>query len=200
MSPGGRRPGKLDTRDDIIQAAKRVFAAHGYDKASLRAIAREAGVDAALVHHYFDGKADLFVAAMALPFDPRQVHQEAEGGLAPDAYIGDRVVEGFLTMWDWAEGTGSSFVSCVGAMAASPQVADAMREFVSERVWRNIRPVAGEDEAASQVRRSLVAAQLMGLAYARYVLRVPPLSTSTPAEIAVWAGPAVDRYVRGPLD
>ncbi len=69
----GRRPGNADTRGEIIEAAKRVFAAKGYDGASLRAVAREAEVDPALVHHYFDGKASLFVAAMALPFDPRTV-------------------------------------------------------------------------------------------------------------------------------
>ena len=68
----GRRPGNADTRGEIVEAAKRVFAAKGYDGASLRAVAREAQVDPALVHHYFDGKASLFVAAMALPFDPRR--------------------------------------------------------------------------------------------------------------------------------
>ena len=67
----GRRPGNVDTKGEIVEAAKRVFAAKGYDGASLRAVAREAEVDPALVHHYFDGKASLFVAAMALPFDPR---------------------------------------------------------------------------------------------------------------------------------
>ena len=73
MSAVGRRPGNVDTRGEIVEAAKRVFADKGYDGTSLRGVAREAGVDPALVHHYFDGKASLFVAAMALPFDPRQV-------------------------------------------------------------------------------------------------------------------------------
>ena len=77
---GGRRPGNADTRGEIVEAAKRVFAAKGYDGASLRAVAREAGVDPALVHHYFDGKASLFVAAMALPFDPRAVQKHEQSG------------------------------------------------------------------------------------------------------------------------
>jgi len=127
MSPGGRRPGKLSARDDIIRAAQETFAQEGYDGTSLRAVARAAGVDAALIHHYFDGKAGLFMAAMALPFDPRQVQLGADAA-SPSTLPGAAVVEGFLTMWDLAEGTGSSFVSCVGAMAASPAVADAMRE------------------------------------------------------------------------
>jgi len=193
VSAVGRRPGNADTRGEIVEAATRVFAAKGYDGTSLRAVAREAGVDPALVHHYFDGKASLFVAAMALPFDPRVV---ADHAASP---AGASVVEGFLTMWDRAESSGSSFASCVAAMAASPSVADAMREFVSDRVW-SINPVdAGESDAVVARRRALVSSQLMGLAFTRYIQRVPPVSTATPKEIARWAGPTLDRYMKGPL-
>src|ERR1700744_5968146 len=103
----GRRPGNADTKSEIVEAAKRVFAAKGYDGASLRAVAREAEVDPALVHHYFDGKAALFVA-VALPFDPRSVavHEHPDGS---NASPGTMVITGFLSMWDRAEGTGSSF-------------------------------------------------------------------------------------------
>ncbi len=199
MSPGGRRPGNQDTRDDIIQAAKRIFATGGYDKTSLRAVAREAGVDAALVHHYFDGKSDLFIAAMALPFDPRQVPGPAGPGLHGPELSGAFLVEGFLTMWDLAEGTGSSFASCAGAMAASPQVADAMREFLAERVWSRLPRREGEDEATAAIRRGLVSTQLIGLAFTRYLTRLPPISTATPAEIGRWAGPTLHRYWADPL-
>src|SRR5271154_6620554 len=195
----GRRPGNADTRGEIVEAAKRVFAAKGYDGASLRAVAREAQVDPALVHHYFDGKASLFVAAMALPFDPRTV---AQGHADPssDSGIGAMVVTGFLTMWDHAEGTGSSFAACVAGMAASASVADAMREFVAERVWANSPVNEGESESMALQRRALVSSQLMGLAFTRYILRVPPVSTAAPAEVAQWAGPTLDRYMVGPID
>ena len=131
-------------------AAKRVFAAKGYDGTSLRAVAREAGVDPALVHHYFDGKASLFVAAMALPFDPRQVKEHAAaarvlGAPAPSSR--------FLTMWDHAEGSGSSFASCVAAMAASTNVADAIREFVTERVWARSPVQRGRERGRDQAPR-----------------------------------------------
>jgi AcrR family transcriptional regulator len=143
VSAVGRRPGNADTRGEIVEAAKRVFASKGYDGTSLRGVAREAGVDPALVHHYFDGKASLFVAAMALPFDPRQVKEHAAG----TEHSGARTIEGFLTMWDRAEGTGSSFASCLSAMAASSNVADAMREFINDRVWSVLRRNEGETEA-----------------------------------------------------
>jgi AcrR family transcriptional regulator len=196
VSAVGRRPGNADTRGEIVEAAKRVFAAKGYDGASLRGVAREAGVDPALVHHYFDGKASLFVAAMALPFDPRQVKEHA----ASADYSGARTIEGFLTMWDHAEGTGSSFASCMAAMAASTNVADAMREFINERVWSVLRHKEGESEALKRRRTAMVSSQLMGLAFARYLLRVPPMSTASPKQIARWVGPTLDRYVMGPLE
>ena len=195
----GRRPGNADTRGEIVEAAKRVFAAKGYDGASLRAVAREAQVDPALVHHYFDGKASLFVAAMALPFDPHAVAQ-GHAGSASDSGIGAMVVTGFLTMWDHAEGTGSSFAACVAGMAASASVADAMREFVAERVWNNSPVNEAESDDQTRRRRALVSSQLMGLAFTRYILRVPPVSTATPAEIAQWAGPTLDRYMVGTID
>src|ERR1700683_3508417 len=83
----GRRPGNADTRGEIVEAAKRVFAAKGYDGASLRAVAPAARggpalVPRALAPHYFDGKASLFVAAMALPFDPRTVQKQEHSGVS----------------------------------------------------------------------------------------------------------------------
>jgi AcrR family transcriptional regulator len=197
----GRRPGNVDTKGQIIDAAKRVFAAKGYDGASLRAVAREAEVDPALVHHYFDGKASLFVAAMALPFDPRTVAMHEHPGVAdPGSSVGSVVITGFLTMWDHAEGTGSSFASCVAGMAASTNVADAMREFVAERIWEKSPVNEGESDEVTRQRRALVSSQLMGLAFIRYILRVPPISTTTPEEIARWAGPTLNRYMVGPID
>jgi len=196
VSAVGRRPGNADTRGEIIEAAKRVFAAKGYDGASLRAVAREAEVDPALVHHYFDGKASLFVAAMALPFDPRQVKEHAAG----TEHSGARTIEGFLTMWDRAEGTGSSFASCLSAMAASSNVADAMREFINDRVWSVLRRNEGETEALRRRRTAMVSSQLMGLAFARYILRVPPMSTASPKQIGRWVGPTLDRYSKEPLE
>ncbi len=196
MSAAGRRPGNADTRGEIVEAAKRVFADKGYDGTSLRGVAREAGVDPALVHHYFDGKAALFVAAMALPFDPRQVKEHAAG----QEYSGSRTIEGFLTMWDLAEGTGSSFASCLSAMAASSNVADAMREFVNERVWSVLRHREGETETLRRRRTAMVSSQLMGLAFARYILRVAPMSTASPKQIGRWVGPTLDRYVKEPIE
>jgi AcrR family transcriptional regulator len=199
MSPGGRRPGHASARDDIIRAAQETFAVEGYDGTSLRAVARAAGVDAALIHHYFDGKPGLFMAVMALPSNSRQAPLDAGAENPASGPQGAAVVEGFLTMWDLAEGTGSSFVSCVGAMAASPAVADALREFVRDRVCQHVTPIEGDSEETTDARRALVASQLMGLAYSRYVLRVTPIATASPSEIGRWVGPTLERYGGGDL-
>ena len=131
----GRRPGNADTRGEIVQAATRVFAAKGYDGTSLRAVAREAGVDPALVHHYFEGKAGLFVAAMALPFDPRSVHEHAGSRAGPARGRASSRASSPCGTSPRARARRSPPVSA--AMAASPSVADAMREFVRERVWQH---------------------------------------------------------------
>jgi hypothetical protein len=114
--------------------------------------------------------------------------------------VGTVVITGFLSMWDHAEGTGSSFASCVAGMAASTNVADAMREFIAERIWEKSPVNKGESDDLTRQRRALVSSQLMGLAFIRYILRVPPISTTTPEEIARWAGPTLDRYMVGPID
>jgi AcrR family transcriptional regulator len=200
MSPGGRRPGKSNARDDIVRAATEAFARDGYDGTSLRAVARAAGVDAALVHHYFDGKDDLFMATMVLHFDARPAPLDDKAAAIPSDFSGSAMAEGFLAMWDGAEGTGSSFVSCVGAMAASRAVAEAVRQLMQDRVWRHVPPVDGEDTRTIDIRRALVASHLMGLATTRYVLRAPPISTASPGRIGRWVGPTLERYVSGPLD
>jgi AcrR family transcriptional regulator len=197
MTPAGRRPGNQDTRADIVDAARAAFAETGYAATSLRAVARRAGVDAALVHHYFDSKAALFVEAMQLPMDPGLVPHRARH--TADR-IGAAVVEGFLDMWDSAVGSSTSFVTVAQAMCASPETADALREFIAERVWRQVPGPPGESEELHQRRQSLVASQLIGLAWARYVFRVEPLASAEVTAIAGWAGPTIDRYIRGDLD
>jgi AcrR family transcriptional regulator len=236
MTPVGRRPGRRDTRAEIVDAARAAFTERGYDGASLRGIARDAGVDPSLVHHYFDGKASLFVAALDLPADPRAIKEQVEttmsmrreagraGGSGPEAGGGrpaendqtadgppstsgpDRpisgavVVELFLAQWEDGEPPGSRFRAMAQAVSSSPSVADATRQFLAERVWSRIPRVAGEDETGAARRSALVSAQLVGLAWGRYVLRTEPLVSAPLAEIGRWAGPALDRYMAADLD
>src|SRR5919106_4651682 len=94
----GRRAGAVDTRSDILGAARRHFTANGYDGATIRGIASDAGVDPALVHHYFGAKDELFIAALDLPINPAAVIPRllAEG---VDG-LGERIVSTMLRLWD----------------------------------------------------------------------------------------------------
>jgi AcrR family transcriptional regulator len=193
----GRRPGKVDTRAEIVTAARAAFAELGYQGASMRGIAKRAGVDPALVHHYFADKAALFVDTMALPMDPRQVQAQVTAG--GHGFSGERLVERFLAQWEMGPpGAGSSsFVTLVQAMAASPTTADAVRQFLSERITTVGRP--GDDDDTERRRRALISSQLLGVAWARYVMRVEPIASAERAEVARWVGPTIDRYAHDDL-
>jgi len=191
----GRRPGGVDTRTEIVHAARAVFAEQGYAEVSMRAIARRAGVDPALIHHYFPDKASLFVETMGLPFDPREIRDEASA----EGFNGALLVERFLAQWEHAGGSGSqAFVGLAQAMAASPEVAETMRQFVAERVGLHGAP---GDSVETQLRRqSLVSSQLLGIAWTRYVMRMEPMASASRAEVARWAGPNIDRYATGKFE
>jgi AcrR family transcriptional regulator len=188
----GRRPGNVDTRAEIIEAARSVFVQNGYAAVSLRAVARRAGVDPALIHHYFGDKAALFIEAMALPLDPKAIKEAVHA----DGFSGERLVERFLAQWERGDGPGSPpFLSMVQAVAASPEVADSMREFVIERIGLQGEP--GDSHETKLRRRSLVSSQLLGIAWTRYVMRLEPMASASRAEVARWTGPTIDRYATG---
>ena len=192
----GRRPGKTDTRAAILAAADTVFAEDGYAEASLRGIAQLAEVDPALVHHYFDGKAALFVEVMGLPSDFAVVRDEVSR--SPGSK-GAALVERFLVYWDGDKATGraSSFLSLVQAVSSSPQAAQSLNQFLADRIWSRV--VRDPDDAEWHLRRALIASQLAGLGFQRYVQCLEPLASATPAQVATWVGPTIDRYMTGPL-
>jgi AcrR family transcriptional regulator len=214
----GRRPGKRDTRAEIVAAARASFADVGYDRSSLRAIATRAGVDPSLVHHYFaGGKAELFAAAMQDEPDAGMILDRVATGLGRPMPSGEPVggesvggdppghgamiVANFIRLWDDADQASSpgQFVSFVQAAASSPESATGVREFIVDRIWSNLDDGDRSPEDLAR-RRALIASQLMGLAFARYVLRLEAIVDATPDQLGAWAGANVDRYDRGPLD
>ncbi len=183
--PAGRRPGGHHTRADILGAAGQVFTEVGYERASIRGIARRAGVDPALVHHYFGDKAQLFVELLQLPHD-------LAGEVLPDHGARSRgyaIVRRFLSVWESAGPAAAKarFTTLVEAVAASPRTADALREFMMERVWSRVRE--------SPHQRAQIAAQLWGMAFLRYVLVLEPVASASAEQLADWFGPLIDRIV-----
>jgi AcrR family transcriptional regulator len=203
MAKVGRRPGKQDTRADIVAAARASFAEHGYERSSMRAIARRAGVDAALVHHYFESKPALFVEALFMRADPRTIAEEIHAE-HHNLGAGAELVRAFVGIWDGPaaddaddpDGAGktSPFVSVVQAVAASPQAADGLREFLTDRIWNYVSRDADPEEAA--LRHSLIASQLFGLGWTRYVLRLEPFASASIEQLAAWVGPTLDGHLQ----
>jgi len=192
----GRRRGSPDTREAILAAARAAFAERGYDGASIRSIAAGAGVDPALVHHYFGAKEQLFLATVGAPVDPAQFIPAALAG--DDAHLGERVVAMFLRLWDDAP-TGPMILALVRSAIAHDWSARMLREFLAAQILRRL--VARMDVPAAErpIRAALTASQMIGLGVTRYVLKIEPLaSLDTPAGVAMVA-PTVQRYLTGPL-
>ncbi|MET7750022.1 TetR family transcriptional regulator [Micromonospora sp. NPDC005367] len=191
----GRRPGNPDTREAILSAARSAFAERGFDAASIRAIAAAAGVDPALVHHYFGSKDQLFLAAMQAPVDPREL---LPGVLAGDrAGIGERLVRTFLGVWDSPAGTAG--VGLLRSAVSNEWTARLLRDFVVTQVLRRVLEQLDVDPAELPLRGSLVATQLAGLAMMRYVIRLEPVASADPATLVATVGPTVQRYLTGEL-
>ena len=188
----GRRPAGSDARAEIVAAARGEFAEKGYDATSLRGIARAAGVDAALVHHYFDGKEALLGAVLDVPTEPLHVAERVAGpGMAG---AGERVLASFLGVWD-APDRRPVVVAVLRAVLGSPQTAGVVRGVLTGpllgEVARRVGSPAPERAAA------LLASQLMGLAVVRYAARLEPVASATPEELARWYGPVLQRYLEG---
>jgi AcrR family transcriptional regulator len=183
----GRRPGKSDTRADIVDAARVCFGEEGYEKASLRGIARRAGVDPALVHHYFDGKAELFMETVSLRRDPTEIFEEVRASPRQ----GETLVRAFLEEWEPSPDVAgpSPFVVTLQAISSSPQTARAMKEFLTERVWARMRAAGGPP--GPQLQPALITSQLWGVAISRYVICLEPLASASIAEVAAWYGPVL---------
>jgi AcrR family transcriptional regulator len=192
MARAGRRPGEGVTRQAIIEAARVAFLEQGYAETTIRAVARLAGVDPALVYHYFEDKPALFVAVLHLPVDPRRVRDESSRG----GFNGTKLVERFLAQWETDPARpGQSFVAVAQAMSASPEVARCVREFLAERVWSD-SPVEADPETRQRT-HALICTQLMGTAWTRYILRIEPLASASREEVAVLVGPGIDSLLAG---
>ncbi|GAA4716891.1 TetR/AcrR family transcriptional regulator [Phytohabitans rumicis] len=191
----GRRPGNPDTREAILGAAREAFAERGFDAASIRAIATSAGVDPALVHHYFGTKEQLFKACMNFPIDPAEVFPKllADG---PDG-LGERLVRTFLAIWDSPAGVPA--VALMRSALTNEWTARLMREFVATQLIRYVLPRLDMDPAEAPLRASLVATQMAGLAMIRYVLKLQPLASAPPEVVVAAIGPTVQRYVTGDI-
>lgn len=161
----------------------------------MRAIATAAGVDAALISHYFGSKAHLFVAAMEVQFDIEAVRQKVVAG--PQEHLGERVVRFFLSIWEDPLRR-QVLLGMVRSATTDEAAATMVRRTVIEGA---VLPLVAETGVTdSAYRATLVGSQLMGLALMRYILRVEPLASAPVEDLVAAVGPTLQGYIAGPLD
>lgn len=188
----GRRPGGQDTRAALLNAAREVFTETGYDGATVRSIAKRAGVDAAMVNHWFGGKEGLFgEAVLQLPFNPHDILQELLEGDVDD--LGERIIRRFVTVWDTAGG--GQFAALVRSVTSHDQVVHVLRDFFIKYVFSGVLKATGSDNP--QLRASLCATQMIGLGMVRYVAQFEPLASADIDTVVTAIAPNMQRYLTG---
>ncbi len=190
----GRRPGDPeDTRRQILEAARRAFAANGFDRATIRAIATEAGVDPASVMHHFGNKRGLFVAAHELPDDPVALFARVA-----EVPLPERGPAAALTYLRLFAGESSSGLSLLRAAATDEHAAATLREFIEHAILTAGVKILARPEEDGELRLTLLASHLMGIAVARQVLGIRPLATRDLDAIARAVAPVAQYYIDPP--
>ena len=175
-----------------------MFAERGYAGVSVRAVAERAGVDPALVHHYFGTKERLFRAVLRVPVDPDQLVADIVAVGAEDAPA--HLVRTFLTVWDGPE-TGPAMVAFFRTILAEPSSTELVRNFVGAAVLRRTAEgLLGHDDPAADTRVGLVLSQMLGLVLLRAVLGVEPVASMPPDRLAAAVAPTIARYLHGDLE
>jgi len=192
MARTGRRPGRPDTRGEIVSAAARCFASAGYDATSMRQVAAGAGVDPALVRRFFGGKEELFTAVASAVIDPASALAAMADG--PVDQAGERLLRYFLGLLGDVRRPGP-LLGLVRAAVTSDHAADVLRQFLAETVHAGI--AAGLHADQPDFRAALVASQLVGIAVARYAVRLAPLAAADTDELAGWVAPVLQYYLTG---
>jgi AcrR family transcriptional regulator len=190
----GRRPAGADTRSALVAAARVVFAEQGYDGATVRSIATRAGVDAAMVNHWFGGKEGLFAEAILdLPIKPKDILAVLHDG--PIDELGARIVRTFLTVWD--DTGGDHFAALVRSVTGHEAAARVLRDFFLKHVFVSLANTVTDDRP--DLRANLVASQLLGMGVARYVIKFEPMMHTPIPDLVAAVGPNMQRYLTGEI-
>ncbi|WP_030023585.1 TetR/AcrR family transcriptional regulator [Streptomyces monomycini] len=194
------RPSRTDAEDGpgarerILAAARAEFAARGYEKASIRGIAKAADVDPALVHHYYGSKEQVFAAAVEMTFAPALNAPETvlEGGLDG---VGERLTRFVFGVWE-NPATREPLLAVVRSALTNDVAAAVFRKLVARQLLRRIAAELAVPDA--DLRAELAAAQLVGTAMLRYVIKLEPLASADPERIVARVAPVVQQHLTGP--
>ena len=198
--PGARKRGRPKgsttgtTKAAILRAASKEFSHAGYEAASLRSVARRAGVDPALVHHYFKDKDDLFVQAMHIPVNPGEII--AQAATAPLEQMGEALVRALLTTWR-KPAFRTAATAMIRGLISSSSATKILRPFLQKEIFSRLGSRLPEDSAEPRV--ALVASQIIGLIVARYIIDLEPLASMDDEQVIELVAPTIQRYLTGEL-
>jgi AcrR family transcriptional regulator len=190
MARTGRPRGKTDTRNVILTAARRLFADAGFDRTSVRDVAAAAGVDPAMIRHYFGNKAELFRATMGWPFEPADIAARITAGDRGE--IGERLTRVFFEAWEQPESRAPLLAILRGA-ATHEESANLVRQFIQGQVYSHI--AAALEAPDAELRIDLAMSQLLGIAYLRHILQVEPVASTPAEELIKRIAPIVSRHL-----
>lgn len=190
MARAGRRPGQTESRQRILVAARGLFGRKGYDGATIRAIAADAGVNPALVHHFFGTKEQVFIAALNIPVNPASLVPRIVDG--PREEVGQRIVRLILEVWRNPE-TRQAFLALLRSVTSHDAAVRMLRQFVERAMLERLADALD----VPRLRLSTAAAQVIGLALVRFVIGVDPLATADEEDIVELVAPVIQYYIDG---
>lgn len=184
----GRRPGKPDTRAHILAVAEAVFARDGFAEASVRGIAREAGVDPALVHRYFGSKRDLFAAAIRLGFDVKSLTARVTASGGRDG-VGHRAISTITAVWESPMGR-----TLLESVRTNPTLMGLMAGFMFDVIVEAAISL-GYSRREAELRAALVEATMLGLVQARFALAIKPVASMSRDDLIRVYAPILQRLM-----
>ncbi|BBX26933.1 TetR/AcrR family transcriptional regulator [Mycolicibacterium alvei] len=190
----GRRPGKQDTRTQILEVARRRFLEGGYQAVTLRSVAAEAGVDIALISYYFGAKRGLISEALALSANPADVLDRAAAEADP-ATFPQRALRGLLALWEESE-SGAPLRALVAGAAHDAALASLVKEMVEREMIDKLAAQIGGADARR--RAAAFCGQIAGLIVTRYLLHLEPVYSMTHDEIIRLYTPLLHLALRPP--
>ncbi|MCX4682029.1 TetR family transcriptional regulator [Streptomyces sp. NBC_01433] len=190
--PRGRRPGQNATREAVLDAARARFAADGFHATTIRKVAADADVDAALVMQYFRSKDELFAAVMSL--SPGALARLAGAFEGAEDSLGERVARAHLGVWEDRSKDAEALLAMLRGAIVHEQAALQLREFIESRLTEDVRRRAHDDHDTA-VRVALAASMLIGILVGRRVVQVPLLTGEDMESIVQRVGPALQELL-----
>jgi AcrR family transcriptional regulator len=184
----------VDNRQRILTTARELFSESGFERTTMRAIGRRAGVDPALIHHYFGTKSDLLVAALRPEVNVAAVF---DGIADTDSSVGREFVHRVIDFWERDPQQRARAVALLRVAVTHEQIADRLREFIRGVAIAALGEFVATDDSDRRV--AMVMSQMLGLILARYVMKVPGIADASATELSRWVGPTIDNYLSGDI-